>query len=148
MHYSFNDSASLSPVNLFLKILRFQNFREVLLNPCCHIRLVHGIDMDVFYAVRQQVYDLVGSIGNSRLLHGFRIVSETVYDIFKAFRNITARQLYRIFHLHATGDRHDSRNDRHRNSCLSDTVHEVEKDIVIKKHLGRQILAPGIHLCL
>ena len=35
MHYSFNDSASFIPVNLFLKNLRFQNFREVLLNPGC-----------------------------------------------------------------------------------------------------------------
>ena len=148
MHYSFNDSASLIPVNLFLKNLRFQNFREVLLNPCCHIRLVHGIDMDVFYAVRQQVYDLIGGIGDARLFHGFRIVTEAIYDIFKAFWNVTAGQFYRIFHLHTAGNWHDAGNDGHGNPRFPHTVHKVEEDIVIEEHLGRQIFAPGIHLCL
>lgn len=37
--------------------------------------------MDMFYAIGQQIDDLIGGIGNACLFHGFRIVSEAVYDI-------------------------------------------------------------------
>ena len=104
--------------------------------------------MDMFHTVRQQVDDLIGGIGNARLLHGFRIIPEAVHNILKALRHITAGEFYGIFHLYATGDRHDSGNDGHCNPCLPHTVHKVEEDIVVEEHLGRQILTSGIHLFL
>lgn len=69
-----------------------QNLRQVPLDPGRHIRFIHGIDMDMFHAVGQQVDDLIGGIGNASLFHGFRIVSKAVYDILKALRHITAGQ--------------------------------------------------------
>ena len=33
--------------------LRLQNLRQIPLDPGCHIRFIHGIDMDMFYAVGQ-----------------------------------------------------------------------------------------------
>ena len=104
--------------------------------------------MDMFHAVGQQIDDLIGGIGDTRLFHGFRVVSEAVYNILKALRHITAGQFYGIFHLYPAGDRHDSGNDGHCNPCLPHTVHKVEEDIVVEEHLGRQILASGIHLRL
>ena len=104
--------------------------------------------MDMFYAVRQQVDDLIGGIGDARLFHGFRIVSEAVYDILKALRHITAGQFYGISHLYAAGNGHDAGNDGHCNPCFPHTVHKVEEDIVVEEHLGRQVFATGIHLRL
>ena len=102
--------------------------------------------MDMFHSIGQQIYDLIGGIGNTCLFHGFRIVSETVYDILKALRYITTGQFYGISHLHATGDGHDAGNDGHGNASFSHTVHKVEEDIVVEEHLGCQVFATGIHL--
>ena len=104
--------------------------------------------MDMFYTVRQQVDDLISGIGNARLFHGFRVITETVYDIFEALRHITAGQFYGILHLYPAGDGHDAGNDGHGNPSFPHTVHKVEEDIVVEEHLGRQILTSGIHLCL
>ena len=73
--------------------------------------------MDMFYAVGQQINDLIGGIDDARLFHGFRIVSEAVYDILKALRHITAGQFYGISHLYTAGDGHDAGNDGHGNPC-------------------------------
>ena len=104
--------------------------------------------MDMFYAVGQQINDLIGGIGDARLFHGFRIVSEAVHNILKALRHITAGQFYGILHLYTAGDGHDAGNDGHGNPCLPHTVHKVEEDIVVEEHLGRQVFATGIHLRL
>ena len=104
--------------------------------------------MDMFYAVGQQIDDLIGGIGDTCLFHGFRVITETVYDIFEALRHITAGQFYGILHLHAAGNGHDAGNDGHGNPSFPHTVHKVEEDIVVEEHLGRQVFATGIHLRL
>ena len=131
-----------------ITISGLQNLRNVPLNPCRHIRFIHGIDMDMFYTVRQQIDDLIGGIGDTCLFHGFRVIAETVCDIFEALRHITAGQFYGILHLYPAGDGHDAGNDGHGNPSFPHTVHKVEEDIVVEEHLGRQVFATGIHLRL
>ena len=102
----------------------------------------------MFHAIGQQIYDLIGCIGDTRLFHSFRIVSETVYNILKALRYITTGEFYGIFHLYATGDRHNAGNDGHGDTCLTYAVHEVEENVVVEEHLRCQILTSSIHLLL
>ena len=87
-----------------ITISGLQNLRQIPLDPGCYIRFIHGIDMDMFHAIGQQVDDLIGGIGDACLFHGFRVISEAVYDIFEAFGNITAGQFYGISHLYTAGN--------------------------------------------
>ena len=56
--------------------------REVFEDRLGDLGAVHGVEVDVGHAVGDQVDDLVGRVGDARLLHGERVVPETVDDRF------------------------------------------------------------------
>ena len=64
---------------LYFDPVRSDDTPEVVEDPLCDLRFIHGIDMDMAASVRNQVDDLMGSVYDPGLLHGFRRVSEAVY---------------------------------------------------------------------
>ena len=101
--------------------------------------------MDMLYSICQQIDDLVCSVSNAGLFHGSFVVAKTVYDVLETLRYVTAREFHSILYLSASGDRHDTRDDRNGDSGFSYAVHEVEEDIVIEEHLGCEIFASGFN---
>ena len=100
------------------------------------------------HAVCDEVHYLLGGIDYARLLHGFRIVSETVHHIFELQRHLRARKLQRSFHLLHAGHGHDARNDRHVYSGIPHLVQEIPVNVVVKKHLRCKKFAARVHFFL
>ena len=63
------------------------------------LRLVHGIKMNIFDAVRIQVDDLIGRIGDARLHHSRVIGAEAIDKRLEPLRNKGTGQLNRAFEL-------------------------------------------------
>ena len=104
--------------------------------------------MDVLDAVGVEVDDLVGRVGDTRLLHGRGVMPELIHQRGKAAGHEGSRQLERALHLIRTRDGHDTGDHGHRNARLADLIEEIIVQIVIKKHLGGQEIATRIHLFL
>ena len=104
--------------------------------------------MDILHSVRQQVYDLVSGIDDTRLFHGFRIVTETVNDGLEAFGQVGAGHGSDALDLLDIRHRHNACNNRNRNALFSDTVQEVVHDVVIKEHLRGQKFTACVYFFL
>ena len=75
--------------------------------------------------VREQVDDLIGRVGNARLLHGRRVAAELVHKRLEPLRDVRAGKLQRAVDLIRICDRHDARDHRHRNAGLANLVQEI-----------------------
>ena len=75
---------------------------------------MNAIDM-----VGNQVNDLLRRVSNSSLLHGCRIITETVYDSLEASRKICSGHGADALDLGYIGYRHDTCNNRNGNALLT-----------------------------
>ena len=62
----------------------FDDLGKISLDSGGYVRLVHGINVNCIDSVCIKINDLIGSIGNPRLLHRLGIVAKTVNDLDKA----------------------------------------------------------------
>ena len=104
--------------------------------------------MDVSDTVGVQINDLVGGVGDARLLHGGRVCAEFVHQSLKALRHEGARQLDGALHLISTRDGHNTGDDGHRDACLADLIKKIIEQVVIEEHLGGQKFTARVHLLL
>ena len=98
--------------------------------------------------VREQVDDLIGRVGNARLLHGRRVAAELVHKRLEPLRDVRAGKLQRAVDLIRICDRHDARDHRHRNAGLANLVQEIVQKIIVKEHLRGQKFTAGVNLFL
>ena len=121
---------------LYFDPVRSDDTPEVVEDPLCDLRFIHGIDMDMAASVRNQVDDLMGSVYDPGLLHGFRRVSEAVYKSGELGRNNASRELDGALHLPAAGDRHDAGEDRDSDPGFPEAIQVIVVDRVVEEASG------------
>lgn len=104
----------------------------------CYFGLIHRIDMNVPYVIRNQIDDLFACVDDARLTHRIGIGTETVHDRPESLRYICPGHLNSTGELSGGRNRHDTGNDRNLNACIFRPVKEIVEDIVIEEHLCRQ----------
>ena len=85
--------------------------------------------MYMIYSVGNQINYLVCGIGNTRLLHGLRIIAKSIYQVFKPLRHTWARHSYCIWYLYRSGYRHNSGSYRYLYPFFPNLIQEIIKDI-------------------
>ena len=125
-----------------------QNFGEVRHDAGGHLRLVHGVDVDVADAVGEQVDDLLRGIDDAGLPHGGGRLAEVIHDGAEALRHVGAGHGHAAAQLAGAGDGHDAGDDRHEDAPLPHAIEKVVEYVVVEEHLGRQKIKPGVHLLL
>ena len=101
--------------------------------------------MDMAASVRDQVDDLMGSVYDPGLLHGFRRVSEAVYKSGELGRNNASRELDGALHLPAAGDRHDAGEDRDSDPGFPEAIQVIVVDRVVEEHLRSKKITARIY---
>ena len=94
----------------------------------------------------QQIDDLVCSVSNAGLFHGSFVVAKTVYDVLETLRYVAAREFHCILYLSASGDRHDTRDDRNGDSGFFSRGTPGLKKILLSKNIWvGEIFASGFN---
>ena len=101
--------------------------------------------MDMAASVRDQVDDLMRSVYDPGLLHGFRRVSEAVYKSGELGRNNASRELDGALHLPAAGDRHDAGEDRDSDPGFPEAIQVIVVDRVVEEHLRSQKITARVY---
>ena len=78
--------------------------------------------MDAVHPVGDQVDDLIRGVGNARLLHGRRVVTEPVHNGFEPGGQIGAGHAGDAADLFGVGHRHNSGDHRNRDALLPNPV--------------------------
>ena len=123
-----------------------QNIRQIALDLFCNIGIVHRVHMNILDAVGIQINNLIGGISDAGLFHSCRRRTELIQQTLETLGNITAGHLDGALHLLGIGDGHNTGNNGYDNALLPDLIEKIIQQIVVKKHLGSQKLAAGLHL--
>ena len=125
-----------------------ENCGDVLEDAFGNVRLVHGINVYVSDAVGIEVDNLVGSVDDASLLHGFRIATELVDERLETLRHERTGKLDGAFDLVGVRNRHDAGEHRTVHASVAELVKETEEKVVVKDHLRREKVCACIHLFL
>ena len=101
--------------------------------------------MDMGDAVGNKVDDLAGSIDDSGLLHGRRVVTELIHYGPEPLGHVSAGESHASLQLPGVGYRHYSSQHRYSDSLLPNAVEEVVENVVVKEHLGGEEVTACIH---
>ena len=131
-----------------MMFLNLQNLRKILLDRLSHIRLIHGINVDVFYVVSYEVNDLLCGVNDSCLFHSFRMVAELINYFLEAGWNSGSGKCNGTAQLLCIGDRHYTRKYRYTDVILAKPVQEVEELGIVKEHLSGEEIHTGVDFFL
>ena len=126
--------------------LNLQNLRKILLDRFSHIRLIHGINVDVLYVVSYEVDDLLCGVNDSCLLHSLRVVAELINYFLEAGWYSGSGKCNGTTKLLCIGDRHYSCKYRYADVVFAESVKEVEEFGIVKEHLSGEEINTGIDL--
>ena len=101
--------------------------------------------MQARHTVGHQLAALAHAPLDAHLFHLF-VVLATLHFLSQFLRDVHFECLGNDAQLSSTFQRLDARYDRHRNTRLAGTLHEVEVTIVVIEQLRHGILRTGIHL--
>ena len=113
---------------------------------CCSARLVHGIDVDMIYAVFLQIPDLADGVINAGLPHVFGIVAVSGDQVGQPLGHTGAGQGDSSADLLGGGNRHDSCADRNMDSLFLSFFQEGIVKVIVEEKLADEKSGAGLLL--